>query len=182
MMISTEAPTALARPTLATDLDGTFAHGPHDIRGQIAAWLRETGDGCLLYVTGRSVEAWRELAAARGLPTPALAITDVGTEVVDGVTGRPVDALEDVFAAHWPGATAIRVRLAGVPGLREQPLQARRRVSYVFTPGARAAAVQQEVARRLAELPVDGRQRERLLYVGASRAKQHLIVVGSPSA
>jgi glucosylglycerol-phosphate synthase len=152
VMTSTDAPLALAQLTLATDLDGTFAHGSPAVRHALIQALTDAPDTCLLYVTGRSTEAWQHLATAAGLPTPDVAITDVGTEVADGRTGTPLAAFDHPIA-DWPGRGEVRGRLADLP-LVEQPLAARWRVSYEFQNGY-AADVVATARQRLLDLAVD---------------------------
>ncbi len=134
-MPPTEAPPALAAFTLATDLDGTFAGGSVAARHAVARAIGARRGARLIYVTGRSTPSWHELARDADLPTPHVAITDVGTSVVDGASGESITELEARIATRWPGAALVRCRLAGIPGIAEQPIDAPRRVSYDLTEG-----------------------------------------------
>lgn len=146
-MPPTEAPPALAAFTLATDLDGTFAGGSLAARDAVARAIRARRGGRLIYVTGRSTASWRALAREADLPVPHVAITDVGTSVIDGVSGEPIAELEARIAARWPGAELVRSRLAGVPGIAEQDIDAPRRVSYDLIDGPLAHALERVAAR-----------------------------------
>lgn len=120
---------------LATDLDGTFAGGAEAERAELQAALRAMPDATLLYVTGRTVEATRELMAEAGLPTPDLLIADVGTTVVRGDDFSPVREVEAELERTWPGAAVVRERLRGVSGIEEQAVRVPRRVSYWLRQG-----------------------------------------------
>lgn len=152
-MSPTEAPPALSAFTLATDLDGTFAGGSIAARETVARAIRARRGGRLIYVTGRSTASWRALAHEANLPTPHIAITDVGTSVIDGTSGEPVAEIEAGIAARWPGADLVRSRLAGVAGITEQDIDAPRRVSYDLIDGPLAHALER-VAERLRGIDV----------------------------
>lgn len=128
--IATRTGTEPATLVLATDLDGTFAGGTAEDRRRLQRRLAADAGTMLLYVTGRSVPAARELMAESGLPRPELLIADVGTTVVDGGDFAPVEEMEEFLTRNWPGGAAIRERLAGMPGIVEQDVEAPRRVSY----------------------------------------------------
>lgn len=64
------------------------------------------------------------------LPLPHLLIADVGTTIRHGPDLATVATLETEIAAAWPGATAIRERLAGLEGLVEQSVRSPYRVAY----------------------------------------------------
>lgn len=131
---------------LATDLDGTFAGGAEAARAELQAALRAMDDAALLYVTGRTVGATRELMKEVGLPTPDVLIADVGTTVVRGGDLTPIDEVESALERTWPGATIIRERLRSVRGIEEQDVRVPRRVSYWLREGE-----MDEVMRRMAE-------------------------------
>jgi hydroxymethylpyrimidine pyrophosphatase-like HAD family hydrolase len=77
---------------LATDLDGTFAHGTTADRERLVSLLQAQAEATLIYVTGRTPDAARELAARTPLPEPDLLIADVGTSVLRGLgPGRVTD-------------------------------------------------------------------------------------------
>ena len=139
---------------LATDLDGTFAGGSPRDRARLQAALAALEQATLLYVTGRSVPAALELIAEAPLPEPDILIADVGTTVVRGGTWDPVAPLVARIESRWPGADAVRERLADAPGLEEQDLDVPRRLSYWLRAGSMEDALR-EAARRLEDLDVD---------------------------
>lgn len=119
------------RLVLATDLDGTIAHGAPEVRARLLALLREHEDARLLYVTGRTAAAARELAERVGLPEPDVLIADVGTSVLRGLGPERIAEVEDELERLWPGSAVVRERLADLaPELVEQEVSAPRRVSY----------------------------------------------------
>jgi len=140
---------------LATDLDGTFAGGSPDDRRRLQALLAGHPDALLIYVTGRSVAATRELMAEAALPAPDVLIADVGTTVVRGTDFSPVSALEREIEARWPGGDVVRARLEGLDIVVEQPLDVRRRVSYWLAAGAAMETALARVGERLDELSVE---------------------------
>lgn len=122
------------RLVLATDLDGTMAHGSEAEREELMAAARAAGDLTLVYVTGRTPAAVASLAGRRSLPVPDILIADVGTSVLHGLGPDRVEAVEAELARLWPGADAVRERLAGLDSLSEQNVVAPRRVSYWIEP------------------------------------------------
>ncbi len=119
------------RLVLATDLDGTMAHGGAAARERLVALLREDFDARLVYVTGRTPETTRELARRTGLPRPDVLIADVGTSVLEGLGPGRIDSIEAELERSWPGGEIVRERLARLGAeLAEQELRAPRRVSY----------------------------------------------------
>jgi HAD superfamily hydrolase (TIGR01484 family) len=139
---------------LATDLDGTFAGGTASDRELLQRTLRALPGARLIYVTGRSVPATRELIGELPLPQPDLLIADVGTSVRGGPDLDPVVDVESELDAVWPGAEKIRERLAGVAGLEEQDVRAPRRVSYWIRQGSMDEAIGR-AAEALGDLSVD---------------------------
>jgi sucrose-6F-phosphate phosphohydrolase len=139
---------------LATDLDGTFAGGTAEERRALQAAVRAAPRALLLYVTGRSVPATRELMAEAGLPHPDVLIADVGTTVVAGEDFAPVAAVEEQLDAGWPGGDLVRERLEGLPGIEEQDVRSRRRVGYWLREGE-MDAVLSRMAERLEGLAVE---------------------------
>lgn len=139
---------------LATDLDGTFAGGTADDRRRLQSELREERGAVLLYVTGRSVGATRELMAEAPLPHPDVLIADVGTTVVQGEDFAPVEDLREFLERRWPGADVIRERLEGTAGIRPQDLRPPRRVSY-WLEGAAMDEALERVRERVEGLDVD---------------------------
>ena len=139
---------------LATDLDGTFAGGTAADRELLQQALARLTGAVLIYVTGRSVPATREIIAEAGLPHPDVLIADVGTSVRQGDGFAPVDEVEAELDAVWPGAETIRQRLGGVRGLEEQSVRAPRRVSYWIREGSMDEAIERAGA-ALGDLNLD---------------------------
>ena len=131
---------------LATDLDGTFAGGTPEQRSLLQQTLRRLPGTVLIYVTGRSVPATRELIGELGLPHPDLLIADVGTSVRQGEAFESVNELEDVLETFWPGADVVRDRLESIPGIEEQEIRPPRRVSYWIREGGTHAALERAAA------------------------------------
>lgn len=139
---------------LATDLDGTFAGGTAADRELLQRTLAELPEAVLIYVTGRSVPATREIMTELPLPHPDLLIADVGTSVRRGPDLEPVEEIEAELDAVWPGADMIRERMSPVSGLEEQDVRAPRRVSYWIREGSIEVAIDRAAA-ALGELSVD---------------------------
>ena len=139
---------------LATDLDGTFAGGTAEERERLQRTLRELADTVLIYVTGRSVPAAREIMREAPLPHPDYLIADVGTSFRGGPDLEPIDEIEVQIEAVWPGREPVRQRMNGVPGLEEQEIDADRRVSYWIREGGMDDAIAR-AATALAGLEVD---------------------------
>lgn len=115
---------------LATDLDGTMAHGSDIERRDLVHAVRSAPDATLIYVTGRTPESARTLLTAAGLPAPDVLIADVGTSVLRGAGPERVGEIEAELDATWPGAAAVHARLAAVAGLAPQDVDSPRRVAY----------------------------------------------------
>lgn len=171
------------RIVLATDLDGTFAHGSPAVRNALAARLARDPAGMLIYVTGRTPAATRELAQRTPLPEPDVLIADVGTSVLRRMGPDRIASIEAELSREWPGGEEVRARLTGLADLTPQDVDSVRRVSYWIEPvrrldrgeaggdpfaarvtgdpilDERAEAIAAEVAARarslLADLPVD---------------------------
>lgn len=139
---------------LATDLDGTFAGGSAADRATLQKTLRQLPGAKLIYVTGRSLEATREIMAEAPLPHPDLLICDVGTTVRHGPDLTPLIEIESELDLLWPGAEGIRSRLANVPGLEEQAVRPPRRVSYWIREGSMDEAIER-AREALGDLDVD---------------------------
>ncbi|MGH7475571.1 MAG: HAD-IIB family hydrolase [Longimicrobiales bacterium] len=148
---SPDAPTEFI---LATDLDGTFAGGSAADRVRLQRALASLEDSRLIYVTGRTVAAARDLIESVPLPQPAVLIADVGTTVAHGSTFEAVAELTAELERAWPGGDRVRRRLAATPGIEEQAVRAPRRVSY-WLQGPSMERVLVEMAQRLAGLEVD---------------------------
>jgi sucrose-6F-phosphate phosphohydrolase len=139
---------------LATDLDGTFAGGTAGERRELQRALVSLPGATLIYVTGRTVEATRELMETAPLPHPDLLVADVGTTVVQGEEFAPVRDIEEQLDRLWPGADAVRRRLEGLAGIEEQEVRPPRRVSYWLREGAMEGTIAR-MAERLEGLSVD---------------------------
>ncbi|MBW3534283.1 MAG: HAD family hydrolase [Gemmatimonadetes bacterium] len=127
--------TSRSRLVLATDLDGTMAHGDAGARSRLVALLRSRPEAVLIYVTGRSVEATAELAQRVELPEPEVLIADVGTSVLRGFGPARVTSIETELERGWPGVDAVRDRLGVLEKeLTPQDVRAPRRVSYWVEP------------------------------------------------
>lgn len=132
-------PAAGPAMVLATDLDGTFAHGSAEARARLVEAIA-AGAGTLIYVTGRTPGAARELAARTPLPCPDILIADVGTSVLRGLGPERVEAIEAELDRLWPGVEVVRDRLAGLEDLEPQDIEAPRRASYWVGPVRRRQA------------------------------------------
>lgn len=141
-------------PTLATDLDGTFAGGTPEQRRALQAALAALPGGALIYVTGRTVDATRALIREADLPHPDVLVADVGTTVVHGEEFAPVAEIEREIERSWPGGEEVRRRLAVVAGIEEQEVRPPRRVSYWLREASMREAMDR-AAERLHDLPVD---------------------------
>ena len=115
---------------LATDLDGTFAHGSDEERQELIALLAAEPNLRLIYVTGRAPTHARALRERTGLPEPDVLIADVGTSVLHGTGTAHVTEIEAELARHWPGREVVRERLGHISGIAPQEVEAPRRVSY----------------------------------------------------
>lgn len=163
-----------ARLVLATDLDGTMAHGDRAIRDRLVSLLRDH-DAKLVYVTGRTPVAVRELAERVALPEPDVLIADVGTSVLKGLGPERVDEVEAELERLWPGGAVVRERLADLaPELVEQEVEAPRRVSYWIERVRRAREQPREVGvdAFAARLPGDPTLGDEAAAIGAAVARQ----------
>ena len=115
---------------LATDLDGTMAHGSAGERRALVDAVRAVPEARLIYVTGRTPGSARGLLTAAGLPAPDVLIADVGTSVLHGAGPVRVADIETELDALWPGTDPVRSRLAAVKELSLQDVDSPRRVAY----------------------------------------------------
>ncbi|MGH7483219.1 MAG: HAD-IIB family hydrolase [Longimicrobiales bacterium] len=131
-----ETKRATGRLVLATDLDGTMAGGTAEARARLTRELAAHGATTLIYVTGRTPEAARTLLAEAALPEPEVLVADVGSSVLRGAGPTRITEIEAALSAGWPGARAVRERLAPLIGteLTPQDVDAPRRVSYWIEP------------------------------------------------
>jgi HAD superfamily hydrolase (TIGR01484 family) len=129
------------RLVLATDLDGTMAHGSEEARREVVATVRAVPDARLIYVTGRTPGSACQLLEATALAEPDILIADVGTSVLHGAGPARVTEIEAELDAVWPGGDAVRDRLSSFATLTQQEVDSPRRVAYWIEPvRARRAA------------------------------------------
>lgn len=165
------------RFVLATDLDGTFAHGRAASRERLVAALGRLPAATLVYVTGRSVVGARELAERTPLPEPDVLVADVGTSVLRGLGPERVVEIEAELDAIWPGEAEVRERLAGLAALAPQDVEAPRRVSYWVEPVRRmdaAASGDDAFAARAPGAASLGAEAERVAEATAAAARERL--------
>jgi hydroxymethylpyrimidine pyrophosphatase-like HAD family hydrolase len=124
----------MSRIVLATDLDGTMAHGDLDARRDVIATVRAAPEGRLIYVTGRTPGSARELLASAHLPEPDILIADVGTSVLHAAGPDRIADIEAELDAVWPGSNAVRDRLSSLDVLTAQEVDSPRRVAYWVEP------------------------------------------------
>ncbi|HEX6306650.1 MAG TPA: HAD-IIB family hydrolase [Longimicrobiales bacterium] len=129
------------RLILATDLDGTLAHGSVAARRELIQSVRGARESRLIYVTGRTPGSARALLAETSLPEPDVLIADVGTSVLRGAGPERVREIETELDGLWPGADEVRRRLSGVELLMPQEVDSPRRLACWIEPvRARRAA------------------------------------------
>ncbi|MGE8359157.1 glucosylglycerol-phosphate synthase [Pseudomonas sp.] len=133
---------------LATDLDGTFLAGDPEDRLALYQTIAAHPEIRLAYVTGRSLEAVLPLLADPTLPQPDFIIADVGGSLVHGDTLQPIQPLQSVVDARWPGESQVASALEGF-GLERQDVPQARRCSYFCTPQEAANPALLEVADEL---------------------------------
>ncbi|MBN7132885.1 glucosylglycerol-phosphate synthase [Ectopseudomonas oleovorans] len=118
---------------LATDLDGTFLAGDPEDRLSLYQTIAAHPEIKLAYVTGRSLEAVLPLLADPTLPQPDYIIADVGATLVHGDSLQPIQPLQSVVDARWPGETQVASAIEPF-GLERQDVPQARRCSYFCTP------------------------------------------------
>jgi glucosylglycerol-phosphate synthase len=119
---------------LATDLDGTFLAGSGEDRQQLYGLVDRHPEISLVFVTGRGLESVMPLLADPTVPRPDYVICDVGATVVDGHSLLPLQPLQAVIDARWPGEHAVSDALAGFDALVRQDVPQERRCSYFCEP------------------------------------------------
>ena len=133
---------------LATDLDGTFLAGDPEDRLSLYQTIAAHPEIKLAYVTGRSLEAVLPLLADPTLPQPDLIIADVGATLVHGDSLQPIQPLQSVVDARWPGETQVASAIEPF-GLERQDVPQARRCSYFCTPEQAANPQLRKVADEL---------------------------------
>lgn len=118
---------------LATDLDGTFLAGDPEDRLSLYQTIAAHPEIKLAYVTGRSLEAVLPLLADPTLPQPDYIIADVGATLVHGDSLQPIQPLQSVVDARWPGESQVASAIEAF-GLERQDVPQARRCSYFCTP------------------------------------------------
>ncbi|WP_322978552.1 glucosylglycerol-phosphate synthase [Pseudomonas sp. C11] len=118
---------------LATDLDGTFLAGDPEDRLSLYQTIAAHPEIKLAYVTGRSLEAVLPLLADPTLPQPDYIIADVGATLVHGDSLQPIQPLQSVVDARWPGETQVASAIEAF-GLERQDVPQARRCSYFCNP------------------------------------------------
>lgn len=133
---------------LATDLDGTFLAGDPEDRLSLYQTIAAHPEIKLAYVTGRSLEAVLPLLADPTLPQPDFIIADVGATLVHGNSLQPIQPLQSVVDARWPGETQVASAIEPF-GLERQDVPQARRCSYFCTPEQAANPALREIADEL---------------------------------
>ena len=133
---------------LATDLDGTFLAGDPEDRLSLYQTIAAHPEIKLAYVTGRSLEAVLPLLADPTLPQPDYIIADVGATLVHGDSLQPIQPLQSVVDARWPGESQVASAIEPF-GLERQDVPQARRCSYFCTPEQAANPQLRKVADEL---------------------------------
>ncbi|KQO41022.1 glucosylglycerol-phosphate synthase [Pseudomonas chengduensis] len=133
---------------LATDLDGTFLAGDPEDRLSLYQTIAAHPEIKLAYVTGRSLEAVLPLLADPTLPQPDYIIADVGATLVHGDSLQPIQQLQSVVDARWPGETQVASVIEPF-GLERQDVPQARRCSYFCTPEQAVNPALREIADEL---------------------------------
>ncbi|WP_372875583.1 glucosylglycerol-phosphate synthase [Pseudomonas sp.] len=118
---------------LATDLDGTFLSGDPEDRLSLYQTIAAHPEIRLAYVTGRSLESVLPLLADPTLPQPDFIISDVGASFTHGDTLQPIQPLQSLIDALWPGESQVASAIEGFE-LERQDVPQMRRCSYFCTP------------------------------------------------
>ena len=119
---------------LATDLDGTFLAGSAEHRHQLYRLVDQHPEIRLIFITGRGLEAVMPLLTDPTIPRPDYVVCDVGATVVDGHTLQPLQPLQSMIDAHWPGEQVVAQAMRAFPQLQRQDMPQERRCSYFCDP------------------------------------------------
>lgn len=133
---------------LATDLDGTFLAGDPEDRLSLYQTIAAHPEIRLAYVTGRSLESVLPLLADPTLPQPDFIISDVGASFTHGDTLQPIQPLQNMIDALWPGESQVASAIEGFE-LERQDVPQMRRCSYFCTPEQAANPALLEAAQAL---------------------------------
>ncbi len=134
------APDRADRPALilATDLDGTFLAGSAEQRHRLYRLIDQHPGISLVFITGRGLEAVMPLLSDPSIPRPDYIVCDVGATVVDGHTLQPLQPLQSMIDAHWPGEQVVAEAMRPFTALQRQDVPQERRCSYFCDPGTLA--------------------------------------------
>ena len=121
---------------IATDLDGTFLEGDHQIKEVFYnELLRLRKEVMLIYTTGRSVDVVEQFCRLGYLPNPDYIIADHGTHVVDGINFQPLEEIQNPMVKSWNnGNKLLKELLANEPGMQLQEIDPPYRVAYYYDP------------------------------------------------
>lgn len=124
------------RLVLATDLDGTFLEGNHQIKDFFYNELMRLREQVMLiYTTGRPVETVKQFCEYGYLPNPEFVIGDHGTHIVDGIHFHPVECLQNPIIQKWNnGNNRLKELLRNEAGIQLQPIDPPYRVAYYYDP------------------------------------------------
>lgn len=122
------------RLILATDLDGTFLAGSAEQRHHLYRLVDQHPEICLIFITGRGLEAVMPLLTDPSIPRPDYVVCDVGATVVDGHTLQPLQPLQSRIDARWPGEQTVAQAMRAFPALVRQDVPQERRCSYFCDP------------------------------------------------
>jgi len=119
---------------LATDLDGTFLAGSPDQRHRLYRLVDQHPEICLIFITGRGLEAVMPLLTDPAIPRPDYVVCDVGATVVDGHSLLPLQPLQSKIDGRWPGEQTVAQAMRAFPALVRQDVPQERRCSYFCDP------------------------------------------------
>ncbi len=119
---------------LATDLDGTFLAGSAEQRHRLYRLIDQHPGIQLIFITGRGLEAVMPLLSDPSIPRPDYIVCDVGATVVDGHTLQPLQPLQSMIEAHWPGEHVVAAAMRPYTALQRQDVPQERRCSYFCDP------------------------------------------------
>ncbi|WP_047154372.1 HAD-IIB family hydrolase [Aneurinibacillus tyrosinisolvens] len=134
---------------LATDLDGTLVGDADSLRRLLHYYEDEPYDVTLIYSTGRHLQSALSLIEEEGLPAPHILITDVGTEIYEGISGQPDRQWRAQITAQW-FPERLAAAAASCKGLIPQDIPSRHRLSYTI----QSEEPVRELEKKLAELQI----------------------------
>ena len=121
---------------LATDLDGTFLEGNHEVKNFFYNELVRLRERVMLiYTTGRPVKIVEQFCKQGYLPSADFVMGDHGTHIVDGLNFNPVESLQNPIIQKWNnGNHTLRELLRDDVGIQLQPIDPPYRVAYYYDP------------------------------------------------